>query len=41
VAELGGAIVFNEVPRLFAMPPPKDPAEAAADDLFSQYLRYT
>jgi benzoyl-CoA reductase/2-hydroxyglutaryl-CoA dehydratase subunit BcrC/BadD/HgdB len=41
VAELGGEIVFNEVPRQFAMLPPEDPAEAAADGLVRQYLRYT
>jgi benzoyl-CoA reductase/2-hydroxyglutaryl-CoA dehydratase subunit BcrC/BadD/HgdB len=38
VAELGGDIVFNEVPRQFAMLPPHEEAD---DDLVRQYLRYT
>lgn len=36
--ELGGAVVYNEVPRQFAMPPlPQD----QTDSLTDQYLRYT
>jgi benzoyl-CoA reductase/2-hydroxyglutaryl-CoA dehydratase subunit BcrC/BadD/HgdB len=38
LAALGGAVVFNEVPRQFAMPP-LDPD--APDSLTDQYLRYT
>jgi benzoyl-CoA reductase/2-hydroxyglutaryl-CoA dehydratase subunit BcrC/BadD/HgdB len=45
VTELGGEIVFNEVPRQFAMLPPDDPSgaeeSAEEDDLVRQYLRYT
>jgi benzoyl-CoA reductase/2-hydroxyglutaryl-CoA dehydratase subunit BcrC/BadD/HgdB len=40
VAELGGQVVFNEVPRQFAMLPSENAEEAAADDLVRQYLCY-
>ncbi len=36
--ELGARVVFNEVPRQFAMPPAGD---QASPDLVEQYLRYT
>lgn len=36
VEDLGGAVVYNEVPRQFAMPPAQ-----GDDDLVAQYHRYT
>ncbi len=39
VVELGAEIVFNEVPRQFAMLPPE--SQGQDEDLATQYLRYT